>query len=836
MENKDREEFNNNKEKRGKAGNTRNKYKRYKYARTQELYNKNPGLLAKNIRNNINWMDSNNVKPTAEDVVRTFERTWGEAPQIRQPFSGEVPEGVESRDLDDIIPVFTTKEIKARILRMKRNTAAGPDGITRAKVTRPEVQEILRLFYSLITACSLQPQQWNEHRTTLLLKEGKDPARAENYRPVTIGSILSRLYWGLIDMKLRAQTSFTPRQKGFVSEAGCFNDVHILNEIMKLAKTRTGLVAIQLDISKAFDMIPHQAINDALTRKGIPKYVANMISRSYNGIQTVITGGTEEVQIKIRRGVKQGDPLSPFIFNALLEPLILELEEMKGFQVKEGCTIATLAFADDIILLAPNEEKAKALLQKTEQYLADLNMKISTPKCSTFQINATRDSWYLTDPAIQSRDGDMIPYADAGTHIKYLGGRISPWKGLITEGLEDDFRNTLERIVHINLKPHQKARLLSQYIVPQFIYTMVLGMIPITTVRKLDQEVRRVMKIILHLPQCTSNGLIYGKKSDGGLGIPKLETILVSASLKAGLKFMESDDPVMKAVCEESQLESRMKAIAQGARIEWPIRTRVTIDRYKSREKKKELNRWASQISQGKAVNAFKESKIANAWLMKPDILRPSKYITALKMRANVTADKASLNRIKKDGEINCRKCQVLKETLGHILGQCTYTKIERIARHDEVKDFILKRIVESDKEAIVTREPSLRSPDGGNLKPDLVVKNQEGVFVVDVTIRHEDGANLQMGRRSKMDKYTPLLPDLRERYGVVNGEVLPIVVGTRGALPRQTIAALDKLGIHGRNDLLTISLMSLRRSIELYNNFMEYNAPLRGVRDWRRE
>jgi hypothetical protein len=134
---------------------------------------------------------------------------------------------------------------------------------------------------------------------------------------------------------------------------------------------------------------------------------------------------------------------------------------------------------------------------------------------------------------------------------------------------------------------------------------------------------------------------------------------------------MESGDPVMKAICEESQLETRMKTIAQGARIGWPIRTGETIDQYKSREKKKELNRWASQISQGKAVNAFKESKIANAWLTNPDILRPSKYITALKMRANVTADKASLKRIKKNEDINCRKCQVLKETLGHILSQC---------------------------------------------------------------------------------------------------------------------------------------------------------------------
>jgi hypothetical protein len=112
-------------------------------------------------------------------------------------------------------------------------------------------------------------------------------------------------------------------------------------------------------------------------------------------------------------------------------------------------------------------------------------------------------------------------------------------------------------------------------------------------------------------------------------------------------------------------------------------------------------------------------------------------------------------------------------------------------------------------------------------LKPDLVVKNQEGVFVVDVTVRHEDGDYLQMGRRSKIEKYSQLLPDLQERFGTDKGEVLPIVIGTRGAMPKNTLTALNKLNIKKREDVLTISLISLRRSISIYNNFMDYNAHL---------
>jgi hypothetical protein len=199
---------------------------------------------------------------------------------------------------------------------------------------------------------------------------------------------------------------------------------------------------------------------------------------------------------------------------------------------------------------------------------------------------------------------------------------------------------------------------------------------------------------------------------------------------------------------------------------------------------------------QVKAVSAFTENKVGNAWLTNPEILRPSKYITALKMRVNVAGDRVSLIRAKiKD--INCRKCRAQKETLGHILGQCIYeyTKKDRIRRRDYINDYILQDVVEKDKEAIVTNKPTLRSSEKSVLKPDVVIKNREGVFVVDVTVRHVDGDYLRLARKGKIDKYKKLLPDLKERLKADKREVLPIVVGTRGVIHNETLLALEKLG-----------------------------------------
>jgi hypothetical protein len=278
--------------------------------------------------------------------------------------------------------------------------------------------------------CHLQPTAWRINRTVLIPKEGKDLSQVTNYRPITIGSILSRIYWGIIDSKLRSVFSFSPRQKGFVHDTGCFNNVHIFNEILKSAKRRKGLTAIQLDITKAFDTIPHESIEAALGHLGVPLPIREAISRSYVNLKTTIEHRGTKIEIPIRRGVKQGDPLSPFLFNAILDPLLDRLEQRKGFDIDGPHNISTIAFADDLMLLATSKDDAQALLRLTESYLKDLGMRIAAGKCATFSITTTRDSWYVSNPGLTLDSGETIPFSSAESTLLYLGGHISPWSGL----------------------------------------------------------------------------------------------------------------------------------------------------------------------------------------------------------------------------------------------------------------------------------------------------------------------------------------------------------------------------------------------------------------------
>jgi hypothetical protein len=103
------------------------------------------------------------------------------------------------------------------------------------------------------------------------------------------------------------------------------------------------------------------------------------------------------------------------------------------------------------------------------------------------------------------------------------------------------------------------------------------------------------------------------------------------------------------------------------------------------------------------------------------------------------------------------------------------------------------------------------------------VVVNQSRVHVVDVTVRHKDNGYLDEGYRSKVEKYTPLLEILVQQLHVERGRVLPLVVETRGSMPKTTDSFWEI--INDRGSFITISLLALRNSIAIYHTFMDYNA-----------
>jgi hypothetical protein len=252
--------------------------------------------------------------------------------------------------------------------------------------------------------------------------------------------------------------------------------------VIRAANIGGGMVTIQLDITKAFDMVPHNAIDAALHSLGLPQRVRESIMNSYIGLSTTIQYSGTHTVVPLLRGVKQGDPLSPFIFNAIMNPLLEQLEQMKGYVINESHSLSALAFTDDLILLAATKTKPQKLLEHTEAYLRGLGMQIAADKCASFEIRLTKDSWYLTDPYLFLQSGEKIPASTANSSLRYLGGHVSPRSGLQYKGLVDDLKSTLERCESALLKPHQKLTIITTHILPHFLHQPVLATPPAATI------------------------------------------------------------------------------------------------------------------------------------------------------------------------------------------------------------------------------------------------------------------------------------------------------------------------------------------------------------------
>ena len=145
----------------------------------------------------------------------------------------------------------------------------------------------------------------------------------------------------------------SPAQRAFGPVDGTAINTFLLEGLISNSrKLRRELHCVTLDIAKAFDSVSHHSIQRALTRLGLDSTSRAYIMASYSDCSTTIQCGPVSVPgIKVSRGVKQGDPLSPFLFNCVMDEFFSSLDPSIGAQLLDH-TIPALGFADDIILFA----------------------------------------------------------------------------------------------------------------------------------------------------------------------------------------------------------------------------------------------------------------------------------------------------------------------------------------------------------------------------------------------------------------------------------------------------------------------------------------------------
>ena len=207
---------------------------------------------------------------------------------------------------------------------------------------------------------------------------------------------MQRLLHRVLIPKVSATVSLNRNQRGFVPTDGCLANVFILDSLMgERTSARRGLALVSLDIRKAFDSVSYHSITRALQRTGVPEYLSSYIQAKLQGAVTSFQVGRSSTRaLEIRRGVRQGDPFSPLLFNLVIDEFLDTLDSMteNGCPFHSGSRCRVLAFA----LVGDDVKDVSKLLDTTSSFFDRRAMVLDPDKCRALVLARSPQATFTT--------------------------------------------------------------------------------------------------------------------------------------------------------------------------------------------------------------------------------------------------------------------------------------------------------------------------------------------------------------------------------------------------------------------------------------------------------
>ena len=296
--------------------------------------------------------------------------------------------GFQSRVTGEMNQLLTrqvsSEEIRKAAFDVKGSSAPGEDGLTGIFYQRfwhivgpGLVAEIQNFFQA-----SIMPEGWN-HTQISLLPKITNPSRMQDMRPISLCSVQYKIISKILcnRLKLILPDIISETQGAFVSRRIISDNILIAHEMIHGLRTNTkvaeGWMAIKTDMSKAYDRVEWSFLEVLFERMGIDQIWIRWIMECVSSVSfSVLLNGNSHGHIKPERGIRQGDPLSPFLFIICAEALVSCLNSsetagrLHGIKLTEACpSVHHLLFADDSLLLCKaNAEEAKEILDCIKLY------------------------------------------------------------------------------------------------------------------------------------------------------------------------------------------------------------------------------------------------------------------------------------------------------------------------------------------------------------------------------------------------------------------------------------------------------------------------------------
>ena len=522
----------------------------------------------------LDWFILNSDSPECtvplESFVNDYGTSWKDVAIPRQNEEFKLAQIINDDDFDCFTKLLLDeKAIQSAIGSRSNMAAVGCDGVCNGiwKINKSITSKILLRTIKLMLKSGHFPTNLKACKTVMLYKKG-DPNLTRSWRPITITSTLYRILMCHISRSMQTLNDkkrfICSQQKGFMKiPAGAAE--HIINAdemIHHAARHHRSIYIVTIDFKDAFGSVPHKLIKRNLLDIGFDKLFVKSIMSSYKDCATkiVLNGGMSEA-ILFGKGVKQGCPLSPTLFNICIDPLLRKLNDMAvvdGYHWYNEAT-SVQAYADDVILFSDTEQGMCNLIKTVEDfchYAGD--MVINPKKCSSLSLvisNGARstisNNFYIGN---SDDDNNIIENTNLHGFTSYLGiplaAHVNRKKHHVFHKISSMRRDVI-KISESALKTTQTIDAIKRFIIPKLDYELLINAAPINRLKDMDAFIRGCIsnKIGAHgLP----TDWFYTAKKNGGLNLQSFIDRYHALKIRLYVGLRESKDDHIKRMVTSS--------------------------------------------------------------------------------------------------------------------------------------------------------------------------------------------------------------------------------------------------------------------------------------------
>jgi len=417
------------------------------------------------------------------------------------------------RDLDQLyFDRFTPHEVSHAISKLKTGKAPGPDNLA-AEHFKHAGQSINVLLAILLNGCvihSYLPPGLMKTVIVPIVKDVKgDVSSKENYRPIAITSILSKIIEILIIERYDALLCTSDNQFGFKNNGSTDLCVFTLKQVIEYYRNNGSPVYLCfLDASKAFDRVHHNALFDKLRTRNLPHIIIRLLVFWYSYQTFVIKWcNVYSDSFTVSNGVRQGSVLSPTLFNVYIDCLSTELQKTNVGCIVNGKCFNHLVYADDTVLLAPSPMALQKLINICVRFAYYHSLIYNKEKTKYMCIKPTTvKNLYIPDIMLYSYNVRQV------NEEKYLGYIISS-SGFDDDHIKKETRSTFARgnMLIRNFKhctDDVKVRLYKTYCSTVYCCALISTYHSVT-LRKLHVAFNKIFKALMNVPRNSSASALF---------------------------------------------------------------------------------------------------------------------------------------------------------------------------------------------------------------------------------------------------------------------------------------------------------------------------------------